>query len=1132
MSTHLISLTRAGLVMVVLLLLGSNHVSAQHLLAEQRAATVPESYQQPAQQQRTLESVLEDIKATYQINLAYERELLQTKTVDRYEVGDNETVDTLLERILQPLQLQVKKVKGVYVVQPRLRPGKVQRLPKRVPASSSSEPNMPLYQQPTINTTQRRVEKTITGKVTDLSTGETLPGVNILVKGTTIGTITDVEGNYRLTAPDDAETLVFSSVGYTSEEVTIGNQTVINLSMSPDIQSLSEIVVIGYGTQRKSDVTGAIAQVSPQKTADLPNYSVLQSIQGQVPGINITAPEQSGEDPALNIRGTNSLTAGNNPLVVVDGVIYNGSISDFNPNDIASVDILKDASSTAVFGSRAANGVLLITTKQGTTDEPRFNFNTYVGIQEPVQLIDVLDGPGYERKTADYNEILLGDNPDASPIELTEVEVANRDNGRQTDWIGQSLQQGVISNYHLDVSGRSEKTNYYLAGTYFNQKGVVVNDDFDRITLNLNLTNYITDWYSISVRSAYSAKDYSGLEASLDQAYRQSPYGDFLDPDGPGGYAFLPIGDPLGEHPLLITLVDNEDKRTSLRGLISSKLEVPFIEGLTWTLNYAANVRENRENTFFDNRTTVDGQIQNGIAEKESVRFYDWTLDNILNYRRVFGGKHSLDLTFLLSREYRNLESTFSQSRGLVSQSLGYNSIGLGSIQQVRSNFEEQNLIAQMGRLNYSYDGRYAATFTVRRDGFSAFADGNKYGVFPSAAVAWTLSQEPFLQGVNWVDNLKLRVSHGVNGNQAIDRYSSLSQIGLNQYVYGNDGGSIATYNFSTLGNENLTWETTTSTNIGLDFSTLQNRVAVSLNAYLSTTDDLLQARRIPTLSGFSDVLTNIGKMENRGLEIALNYNSASSAIVNWQSGVAFSLNRNEIVSLGGLDADGDGVEDSDIANGWFIGETFNAIFGYQTDGIYQVNDEIPDGFRPGDFRIVDTDEDGAITPEDRVILGTESPNFLISLSNTLQYKRFSLYVLLNSVVGGGDNFYVGDNYETRSVNRRGFTTFSERFNVQDVPYWTPNNPTNDYPRLDYSPPFDHPILESRSFMRIQDISLSYSFAEAFVERLRIQNLRLYASAKNLYTFTSWSGYNPETQTTVQDLPFLRSFTIGLDFSF
>lgn len=975
-------------------------------------------------------------------------------------------------------------------------------------------------------------ELTVNGTIKDAQ-GVPLPGVNIVEKGTTNGTITDLDGNYSISLGSANATLVFSFVGYLTEEIEAGGQTTIDLILVEDIMQLEEIVVVGYGTQRKADVTGSVSRISTETTADLPNHTVLQALQGQIAGVNIASPERPGQDPSFQVRGQNSLTAKNTPLIVVDGIIYNGSISDFNPNDIETIDVLKDASAAAVYGSRSANGVLLITTKKGKTEKPMFSFNTYFGIQEPESLIKVMDGAKYEQKMADYNAILLDADPNASIHELTNIEQANKDNGIETDWMDKSMQTGIVENYHLGVSGMTEKTNYYIAGTYFNQEGIAINDKFERITLNMNFTNKITDWFSVSVKSAFASRDYSGLEANLEQATRQSPYGNFYDEDGPGGYAFLPIGDFLGEHPFMNTLIDDVDKRISLWGLVSSNIEVPFVPGLKWTLNYSNNYRNNRFNRFYDNETTVGGQVQNGYANKEDQKYYDWTLDNILNYRKLIANKHSFDVTLLLSREYRNIDEIFAQGSNFVSQALGFNDLDLAEVHEVSSNLEAQNSIAQMARLNYSFDERYAFTFTFRRDGFSAFAEGNKYSNFPAAAFAWTLTNEKFMQEINWLDYLKLRLSYGKNGNQAIGRYSSLARIGTDNYLFGNGGSSVATFNFNSLANESLTWETTLSKNIGIDFQIVNNKISGSVDAYMSNTQDLLQQRSLPRISGFGSVLTNIGEIENKGIEFTLNTQNITKAKFTWNTGFIFSLNRNKIVSLGGLDADGDGVEDDDISNSWFIGHDINTIFGYKTNGIYQLDEEMPSGFRPGDFRIVDVNNDGELTPDDRTILGISSPNYRFSITNTFTYKQFSLYTLVNSVQGGGNNnYYLADNYETRSVNRKTNTTFSERFNLQDVPYWTPDNPTNEYPRLDYNPVFPHEILEDKSFIRIQDVTLSYRFNDTLLNKIKFEKLRVFASIKNLYTFTKWTGYNPETASTIRDIPFLRSYTIGLDFNF
>ena len=972
---------------------------------------------------------------------------------------------------------------------------------------------------------------TITGKVTSGEDGTGLPGVNVIVKGTTHGTVTDIDGNYSVEVPDENAVLVFTSVGFIAEEVTVGSSSMINISLLPDITALEEIVVVGYGTQKRADVTGSIVRVTTEETAEAPNHTVLQSVQGRVPGVNIASPERPGQDPTLRIRGNNSLTGSNDPLIVVDGIIYWGSISDFNPNDIESVDILKDASATAVYGARAANGVLLITTKRGKTSKPQFNFNTYVGIDQVSGLIDVMDGARYLEKTDDYNDILLENNPDASLVELTNIELENIANGNETDWIDETIRNGFIQNYHLSVSGQTDRTNYYIAGNYFEHEGVAINDEFSRITLNVNLSNDITDWFNVSVKSAFSSRDFSGRVANLEQATRQSPYGNFYDEDGPGGFAFNPIGDPMGFHPLIPTLVEDLDKRLSLWGLVSTNIQIPFVPGLKWTMNYANNFRRTNRNNFENNQVTIQAEVENGIASKRHNEFLDWTFDNIINYRQIFAEKHSVDLTLLFSREKRQLDFTTARASGFVSQQLGYNSLQLGSLQEVESNLEEQNSISQMVRFNYGFDERYAITFTYRRDGFSAFAQDNKYASFPAAAFAWTISNEGFMQNNTWLNHLKLRLSYGKNGNQGIDRYSSLARINTNQYLFGNGGSTVATFNIASLSNNALTWETTATTNIGIDFQLFNDILTGGIDAYLSNTENLLQDRTLPRISGFSSVLTNIGETENKGIEMALNSAITERNNFTWSAGLVFSLNRSRITSLGGLDADRDGVEDDDISNNWFIGEDPNVIFGFKTDGIYQIEDDIPDGFRPGDFKLVDTNNDDQITPDDRIILGSTNPNFTWGLTNTFTLGQFRLYTLINAIAGG-DNFYIGNNFETRSVNRIGFSTFTERFNVQDVPYWTPDNPTNEYPRLDYNPVFNHPIIESRSFVRIQDITLSYTFKDDLLNKLKISNLKVYGSVKNLYTFTSWSGYNPETASTIRDIPFLRNYIIGLNLSF
>lgn len=972
------------------------------------------------------------------------------------------------------------------------------------------------------------IQRIISGTIVD-SDGVPLPGATVLESNTKNGTLTDFDGNFSIAVSGNDSILVISYLGFMSKEINVNNQTDLSITLEEDTVGLDEIIIVGYGSQRKADITGSVVRITPEKTRNLPNSNVLQAIQGRVAGLNITSGNSAGSSPDVLIRGANSLSASNSPLVVVDDVIYNGSVSDFNANDIESFNILKDASSTAVYGARAANGVLLITTKKGRSGKPKFKFNSYIGYQSAAKLIDLMDGAGYEQKIVDFNAA----NPTAN-VTLTAIEEANKASGTQTNWLDLITRSGIISNYELNVSGGTDRTTYYISGSIFDEEGIVKNDNFKRLNLNLNLNTKLTDWWSLAFNSSFINRNLSGRPASMYNAYSQSPYGNVFDENGPSGFARLPIGDQLGLNPFINTLVDEENKRTSLRGVVSSKIDIPFVKGLKWTMNYGGNIRNDRTNSFINNQLTASSMAQNGVAQKEHERNYDWTLDNILNYTNTIGEKHKIDVTLLYSRESREGDLTQARANDFVSQALGFNALALGAVQESLSRRDAQNSLSQMGRLNYVFDRKYAFTYTARRDGFSAFAENNKYAIFQAGAFAWTASNEAFLEDSKWLNYLKLRLSFGENGNQGINRFSSLSKINTSQYLFGDGGSSVSTFNIETLANSELSWESTASKNIGLDFQVLDNKISGSFDAYLSNTKDLLQLRSIPSITGFDQVLTNIGEVENKGFEFSINSRNYDNPNFGWDTNIVFSSSKNKIISLGGVDANADGIEDDDVANGWFIGQPIDAVFGFKTNGIYQLNDtDILSGFGPGDFRIVDKNDDGAITPADREILGRTSPNYIISLGNTLRYKGFSFYMLISSTQGGGENnAYIGDNYDTRSVNPRGFTTFTERFNVHNVPYWTASNPSNLYPRLDYVAPFDHPIIEDRSFVRIQDISLSYNFNEKVLNKIGFTSLQIFTSIKNAHTFTDWTGYNPETSTTVKGSPNLSSYTFGLNFGF
>jgi TonB-linked SusC/RagA family outer membrane protein len=968
-------------------------------------------------------------------------------------------------------------------------------------------------------------EVTISGKVTD-ENGEPLPGATITVQGTTSGTVSDIDGNYTLTVAEDA-TLVFSFIGYESRVVAVGAQTIINISMQQDESSLEEVVVVGYGTQKRSDVTGSVARMNTEKTQDLLNTNILQSLKGSVAGMTIGTPDRPGEEPSLRVRGTNSITAGNQPLIVVDGVIYNGSLNNINPNDIETIDVLKDASAAAVYGSRSANGVILLTTKKGKTGKPVFNFRANYGISNPVKLIDVMDGPDYIQKVLDFRE---ASGQEALMENVTEylnpIEAENYLAGTTVDWYDELVNQATTENYNLSISGGNDVTEYFISGTLFNEKGIVENDNFDRKTIRVNLSNRITDWFKVSIRSSFTSLDYSGVPVNL--LYGLSPYSSLRNEDG--SLRQFPMDDPFFENPYYPTLIDDTDLRNDLWGMVSSELDVPFIPGLRWTMNYSLNKGDRQANRFQNN---LLAQQSNGLASQQAFSDFYRIFDNILNYRKVINNKHAIDGTFLYSREYRKASNFRAVSSDFFNQSLGYNSLQLGATQSVSSDFSEQNNLGIMGRLNYSFNDKLSVTATLRRDGSSVFAEGNKYATFKALGLGWIVSDEPFMNNVSIFERLKLRASYGENGNQAISRYQTLARLASRNAVYG-DGGGVANGVFvNSLANNDLGWETTEVYNFGVEFAVPGSRLTGSIDYYTSTTSDLLLNRALPETTGQSSILSNIGQVGNKGVEIALNSVNIQTPDFTWETGLIFDRQRNEIQKLYGNDADGDGIEDDDIANRWFIGHPLGTIFGFGIDGIHQVGEsDLPSGYEPGDFRIIDHDGDGVLSGDDRHILGYNIPNYSLSISNTLRYKRFSLYVMINSLQGGGNgNFYLGNNIYMHNPNAQ-FSSWTERFNVVDIDYWTPNNPSNSVASIDYIPVRNHPYLEDRSFVRIQDVNLGYSLGDEILSKIGFNSLRLYTSIKNLYTFTEWTGYDPENATSIRDVPLMRTFTFGIDASF
>jgi len=986
----------------------------------------------------------------------------------------------------------------------------------------------------------------IRGKVISGTDQEPLIGVSVSVKGTTNGAITDLEGNFSLSAGPDA-VLVVTYIGYETQEITVGRRQFIDITLKEDFKQLDEVVVIGYGTARKSDVTGAVARADLSVLENSPNVNVLQTLKGVVPGLNIGVATTAGGDPDISIRGRNSISGTQSPLIVLDGIIYRGAFTDINPNDIGSIDVLKDASSAAIYGSQGANGVILITTKSNARlSKPIIEYSGQISTQSLINSdLRPLDAEGYIQILKDCfieesrtGTDLLQENPNF------DVTLKFRDPsategymlGVNTDWWGLlSNSNPYIQNHNLSVRGKGDRSSYFMSFGYTDQQNMVINDTYKRYSFRINLDTDITNWLKIGTQSYYNISDFSGANVSFSSLGQVpaiiSPY----DADGNIKELYY-----LGQvNPMLTQNNPNEDVRNTISGSFFADVQIPWVKGLSYRANYSRNWETYRYYSF-----NQYSNNDNGAAQKYLTNGYSYTFDNIVTYKQIFG-KHSVNATLVYGVEKRSYENTNAQSSYFTDMTLGYNELGAGrsDLNVVSSDAWKETSLYSMARLVYSYADKYVFTGTVRRDGFSGFTKNNKFAVFPSAALAWRISEENFLKDkYSWIDNLKLRVSYGMGGNRTAGRYSSLAQMGTltNGYVYGDGGtGQLAQYVLS-MANNDLKWETTTSVNLGLDFSFLKGRIFGNYEYYYSKTKDLLYNIYVPIINGTANnsIPTNIGKLQNYGHELSITGVPVRNKDWTWSVTTNFSINKNKVLTIIGLDADGDGQEDDIISSNIFIGKSLSPVYSYNIIGMWQVADynagTIPAGFTYGVYKIEDINNDGKIAPDDdRKILGFSVPLYRFSIQNNIKYKDFELKAMINSIQGGKDH-YLGQPASTIPIRDN-----LQNWSWMKFDYWTPENPNARYSQLgqyntvvgkEFSP------YVSRSFIRLQELSLAYNLPSKLLSKANISRAKLYISGTNLFTITDWDGWDPEAGQgitwSVAGYPIMKNYTFGINFEF
>jgi TonB-linked SusC/RagA family outer membrane protein len=966
--------------------------------------------------------------------------------------------------------------------------------------------------------------RTVSGKVSDIG-GSALPGVSVTVKGTTQGAITDANGKFSVQAANNA-VLVFSYIGFKAQEVAIGNKTTVEVSLEEDAAALSEVVVVGYGSQKKSQTTGAISSVSAKQIQEMPITSLGQAMQGRVAGVDVSqSGSRPGSVPKILIRGRRSFNAGNDPLYVVDGIPLSAGYEDLNPSDVQSMEVLKDATATAIYGARGANGVVLVTTKRGAVKgKTTVSFDTYGGVSTPLDKIQLFSGPEFlEYVREAYRATNLYKDANGNPVPTgvgdpaadAKVAVLGGDpavakgiaNGTNTDWQDLLLRNGVMQNHSLGVQGGNDKTQFYISGGYFQDKGITAGLDYTRMSLRINIDHNINSHLKVGISSytMYSIRNGENLNPygmTIQQNPLAAPY------DDKGNIIFSPTNDALLTNPLAEIVPGAQVDETKKYRLFNSLYaEVKIIEGLKYRVNFGPDFTIQRWGRFIGAATNAR-KFGDPQASVQNNNGFNWTLENIVTYNKTFNSKHNLGVTLLHSLQRDNFEVFRTEVQGVPAESQQFYNLGnASSVLLVGSGLTEWTINSYMARVNYDFNDKYLLTATLRRDGSSRFGANTKYGNFPGVALGWNISNEQFMKQITWLDLLKLRVGWGVVGNQGVAPYQTQGLLTRTAYAW----GSVAAFGYrpNTIGNPDLKWESSATANIGLDFSFLRGRIQGSLELYETNTTDLLLSDQLPGSTGFLSVTRNVGQTRNKGIELGfttVNVNSPSG--FKWTTDFTFTKNKEAIISLYNGKVD-------DLGNRWFIGQPLNSYYDFKKVGIWQTNEaDLAKSFgsEVGQIKVQDTNGDGKITAADRVLLGSDIPNFSAGFTTRFEYKGFDLSAFLFGRFG---NMIVSGFHQDRNQ-------LAGRYQQIKVDYWTPNNPTNEFPRPKSTQEF--PVYNTTliyydgTFVKIRNINFGYTFSPKIAKKMGMESLRVYTSIQQPKIWSvyrdKYNGIDPEATIT------------------
>jgi TonB-dependent starch-binding outer membrane protein SusC len=998
---------------------------------------------------------------------------------------------------------------------------------------------------------------TITGTITDTKTGEKMQGVSISADNQKYGTVTDKDGAYTITVGKKTQALIFSFVGYTPRNIPINGKDIIDVTLEPQNGTLNDVILIGYGTSRKKDLTGSIASISAKDVDQIPITRPDQMIQGRASGVQVIQTNSApGGNVSIRIRGTNSINSSNEPLFVVDGFPGAGDLNTINPSDIESIEILKDASATAIYGSRGANGVVLITTKKGKPGAQSINFENYYGTQRAQHLYKIMNATQF----ATYLDSVTAQNNRLSntnvALPYTPAQIGSL--GAGTNWEKAVLRKAPMENHQLSISGGTTDSRYNLSVNYFDQQGIVINSWFKRGTIRFNFDKTISPKFRMGLTSqfAFSSENDALVNTNggasggvMYDALRFNPATPLRDSTGAYTYTTGPAPYvDLAGNPVAYAL-STKNKTNNYRSLIDAFLEYEIVKGLKFKTLAGADIEYSTLDFFTPSFLYASTQnTSSGNAVKNANTDYSWVTENTLSYEKKFNENNTINAVGGFSAQVFQQGGLSGSANGFFTNDLGTNNLSIGSSPLVPGSSQQKNTLASFfGRINYRLFEKYLFTATMRADGSSRFGTGNKWGYFPSGAIAWRMIDENFIKSLNVFSDLKLRTGYGVTGNQEIGDYQSIPQYTTNSYTL--DNTRVVGVSINNIPNPKLRWEQTASADVGVDFGFLNNRLTGTIDLYSKKTTKLLFNEYVPTTSGFSSELINAGSVGNKGIDISLDFVAIDHKNFGWKIFGNFSSNKNKVLNLNGTNNLLAGNSSSSIFTGGGqptsileVGHPIGSFYGYKFAGIWQTQDQITKSgltspvVHPGDPIYVDQNNDKAITGADRVIIGHALPKFIYGFTNNFRYARFNLMAFVQGV--SGDNILNENLYDIQN----GFSTDNKLASV--VHSWTGPGTSNTQARvsstLRRSTGITSDVIQDGTYIRLKTVSLSYNIKLPTNKALK--SALLYVTGQNLITHTHYSGFDPEVNsygnnsnsnnlslnTDYGSYPSARTYIIGL----